>query len=235
MTSGIDTLHPSAHTFGPAAASPDLYAQMEDINARVEDYLNTLGQNPPSQMAPALSPELEQEAFDTVNEIRMATGQEPITGQNFVRRLHELLQRVAEIAEQHIQRTQEENHEKKENVRSKNVENIRYLTRSQANAHFASGIFSPVLLVAAGVVGGETGKLLGTAAQSLPSAFSNAASQYRESQKQVDQFELNLYLNKAATENTKLEGLKNLSPQLQQLLTKLIDIQMRAVQSTGQR
>lgn len=209
----------------------EMFHQMEEANEALAPYLEILGSEPPR--AEMIDPRLAEQALDTMNELRELTGQAPITNQSTLRRLHALLNRIAEATERHIFYKKDKEHEKKEEIEGK-VGSIRSQTQYQGWVYTVFGFGNPFLQLAGGLIGGNVGEVVkGLANLTQPGA--QALDKFLESGMVDDKHAQQLFQSTVSSDRQALEGLKNLPAQVQQKISELIRIQEQMIRSTGQR
>lgn len=223
------SIKPIAVTQDPNAK---MFEQMDQVQKAIDPYL--AGLNIPDEPN-RIDQEIADQTLEVVNEIRTFYGEEPITNVSVARRLHSLLNKIALVVEKHLFYNKEKNHKEETKIKEETVPQIQKWTRWGGNAYFSSAIGSPLLLVAASMIGNEQMK---AALQGVAQVTGNAAQglgQTIESWKTPEEHKRSMFVQLASTKKQAEEGLKNLPQQMQQALQKLIDLEGQRLRQMGQR
>lgn len=203
-----------------------MFAQMEATQAKVDQRKMEADLTPTALKNVPIS--LQKQALAVVDEICEKTGQESIT-----RRLAKLMARVAEATERHIFRKKEEQQEKKVKI-GENLELQQEWKSYQAWTQCGGGFGSAFLGIAGNLVGGPIGQLLTSLTQLTPSAAASLST-WIDSKQLPLQHEQQFFIQTIGADRQAIEGFKNLPKEMQQLIQRLLDLELQAYRAVTQR
>jgi hypothetical protein len=229
-TEAINTL---SNATAPADAEKEILKRMEDIQDVVNPYLQNLGI--PENPSEILDQQVAQTALNTLNEIRIEGGEEPITSASMTRRLLTLLNRVAMIVEEHLLHQRDIAHNEETRVRDELLPEIQSWTRWQGSAHALAGFGGPALMVLSPLLPAQFQTAFQTIAQSMLSPAASAGDKMVESWKMPGEHERTLYFNTRQEREQAMQIYNQLPDKVQGLVSKLVDQVMAMYRTTSQR
>jgi hypothetical protein len=141
--------------------------------------------------------------------------------------------RVAEAAERHIFQKKEKQHEKKVQIEG-NLQLQQDWKSYQAWTQAGGGFGSAFLAISGNLIGGPVGQVLTGISHFSPEA-ARSLSTWMDGELTPLQHEQQFFLNTVGSEKQTIEGLKNLPRELQQLVQKLLDLELQAYRAVSQR
>lgn len=223
----VQTVSPlSSHRLEQVVSTSDMFDKMEATHAKIDqkkmqaDFTPTHLKNVPMH--------LQRQALEVADEICEKTGQESVT-----KRLARLMARVAEATEAHIFKKRETQHDKKVKIDG-TLDDLRYWKNYQAWTQCGGGFGSAFLTIAGNLLGGPVGQVLTGLTQLTPSA-AQSLSIWIDGKQMPLVYKKDFFLSTVSTDKQTLEGLKQLPKEMQQLIQRLLDLELQAYRAVSQR